>query len=148
METKFEDEELSGVIYKTLEVFNTIKDTRLKLYDKVLSIEDKKILSLIQGVLDTNNRIGDRLNKGGFNYGIMVRANKINAEDYDKIYSEYFHELLINMHVSEDMRLEDFLYGLINNPFFIELNKSRGLSLTSFKDVLYKSKVKTLQKDY
>ena len=117
METKFEDEELSGVIYKTLEVFNTIKDTRLKLYDKVLSIEDKKILSLIQGVLDTNNRIGDRLNKGGFNYGIMVRANKINAEDYDKIYSEYFHELLINMHVSEDMRLEDFLYGLINNPF-------------------------------
>lgn len=145
---KFEDEELLEVIYKALEIFNTIRDTKLKICNKVLSIEDKKVLALLQGTLDTNNRVGDKLNKYGFNYGIIVRTSRMNEDEYNDIYSSYFN----NVNIDENIKLEDFLSGLVYNPFFIELNKSVGLSITKFKEILdnsrKRSKVKTLQKEF
>lgn len=141
---KFEDEELLRVIYKTLEIFKTVKDTKLKLYNKVLSIEDKKILSILLGVLDTSNRVGDRLNKYGFSYGIIVRTSEMKDEEYNDIYNNYFDD----MNIEENIKLEDFLGSLVCNPFFIELNKNAGLSSTKFREVLEasKNKEKTLQK--
>lgn len=142
---KFEDEELARVIYKALEIFNTIKDTRLKVYNRLLSIDDKKVLSILLGTIGTDNRVGDRLNKYGFNYGIVVHTCMMKDEEYNYIYSNYFN----NMNINNDAKLEEFLGGLVCNPFFIELNKNAGLSSTKFQEVLEasKNKVKTLQKD-
>ena len=140
---KIEDEELLEVIYKTLEIFKTIKDTRLKVYNRVLNIDDKKILSIIQGILDTNNEVGNRLNKLGLNYGIIVKTEKMSEEDYNKVYAEYFNDLVTD----EDMRLENILCSLINNQFFIELNKNAGVSLEVFKDILEDSKVKVYKRN-
>ena len=141
---EFEDKELSIVIYKMLEIFETVKNTRLKLYNKVLSIEDKKVLAILLAVLNTNNRVGDKLNKYGFNYGIVVSTYEMKDEKYNDTYSNYFSD----MDISEDMKLEDFLRYLVDNSFFIELNNNLRLSSTKFIEILElsKSKVKALQK--
>ena len=56
---KFNNEEMSVVIYKSMEIYDTFKKSIIKVNSERLSIEDKKYLSLLLGILNTNNQVGN-----------------------------------------------------------------------------------------
>ena len=57
---KFNNEEMSVVIYKSMEIYDTFKKTIIKVNSERLSIEDKKYLSLLLGILNTDNQVGNK----------------------------------------------------------------------------------------
>ena len=56
---KFNNDEMSVVIYKSMEIYDTLKKTIIKVNSERLSIEDKKYLSLLLGILNTDNQNKD-----------------------------------------------------------------------------------------
>lgn len=137
---RFEDADLSMVIYKALEIFDIIKDVKLKLLGRTIDIDEKKQLAILLATLDTDNRVGNRLNKIGLYYGIVVRSNMLTTQKYNCLYDKYFCEMLQDMKITEETKLEDLLDHIIGCQFIMELNDDRGLSLDNFRDVLDKSR--------
>ena len=140
---EFNDSDLSVVVYRTIEIFDIIKDVKLKLLGRVINIDEKKILSILLAIIGTENRIGNIINKSSIDYGIEVYSKELAREQYNYIYDNYFSKLL-----NSDRTLEDIFSKIICDSFILELNKEKGISQDYFANVIKKSKENIKVKTY
>lgn len=130
---------LSPAIYKSLEVFDTIKNTKLKIGNKTLSIEDKKLLSLFIGVYYTDNPVSKIIKLLRYNYGIEVYTTSKSEDCYKDIYEKNFSDLFSNIGINEQTNTLEFALLLFDQEFMEYFHHSLGLSLMPIRLLIGKS---------
>ena len=104
-EINFEDEEMRMVVYKSTEIYETLRKPIIKTNNRKLSIDDKKYLSLLLGILTTNNEIGNILRMLKYDYGIPVIPNLRSNKECNKIYEEEFLPIFELNNINENTKL-------------------------------------------
>lgn len=145
------DEELIRSIFKTIEIFDIIKNTRIKINNKLITIDNKKYLSLLLGIYFTNNGVSKTLRLLRYNYDIEVFTSVKKQEEYEKIFNEEFSNIVDSLINIEDSCVENLMLQLLEVDFIKKLHNDKGLSLIPLRLLLHESlqnkeKPKTLQK--
>lgn len=145
------DEELVESIFKAIEIFDVIKNTRIKINNKLINSIDKKYLSLLLGIYNKENEVSKILRLLRYNYDIQVYTNTKKQEEYQKIYDEEFRDIIDSLIRVEDSCIENLMLQLLDVDFIKKLHNDKGLSLMSLKLLLHESlkgkpKPKILQK--
>lgn len=145
------DEELVKSIYKAIEVFDVIKDTRIKIANILISDIEKKYLSLLLGIYFTNNEVSKIIHLLRYNYHIEVYTSVKREAEYEKIYNEQFSNIIDSLINVENCYIENLMLQLIEVDFIKKMHQEQGLALGPLKLLLNKSlnnkeKPKTLQK--
>ena len=145
------DEELIESIFKAVEIFDIMKNTRIKLNNKLISNNDKKYLSLLLGIYNKKNGVSKILHLLRYNYDIEVLTSIKRYEEYEKIYNEQFSDIVDSLINVEDSCVENLMLQLLEVDFIKKLHNDKGLSLIPLRLLLHESlenkeKPKTLQK--
>lgn len=147
------DDELLAAIYKSIEVFDIIKNTTLKIDNERLNNENKKHLSLFMGIYLSKNEVSKIFHLLRYNYGIEVFTSNMKEEEYINLYQNNFKELVLSMVDENHITIEEFMLKLLEVDFIKSIHFNRGFSLIPVKMLLNKSlngkngeKNKTLQK--
>lgn len=146
------DEDLIVSIYKAIEIFDVIKNTRIKINNELINSTDKKYLSLLLGIDFTNNEVSKILHLLRYNYDIEIYTSTKKEEEYERMYNEHFKEIVNHLLKEENNYIENFMLNLIEVDFVNKIHQNKGLSLISLKLLLNKSlqskeEPKTLQKN-
>lgn len=144
------EEELLVAIYKALEIYDTIKDTRLIIDNERITDLNKKYLSLLLGINFTKNSVSSVLKLLRYDYGIQVFTYYKREKEYIMIYKKYFKEIFEEGLLNQINSIEETMLKLIETDFIKKLHYNRGLSLISLKTLLENSRImkekdKTLQ---
>lgn len=137
------EEELLVSIYKAMEVFKTFKNSKIKINERTISIEDKKYLALFLGVYYKTNEVSKILHLLRYDYGIEVRTHLLKEEEYMKIYKKNFVDILDNL--IEDNTIEEYMLKLLEVDFIKDFYKKRGLNINPVR-VLIKSSLEHKKK--
>lgn len=145
------DDDLIASIYKAIEIFDIIKNTRIRINNELINSTEKKYLSLLLGIDFTNNEVSKMLHLLRYNYDIDVYTRTKEQDEYERIYDEHFKEIVNHLLKEENNYIENFMLNLIEVDFIKKIHQNKGLSLISLKLLLHKSlqskeKTKTLQK--
>lgn len=145
------DDDLIASIYKAIEIFDIIKNTRIRINNELINSTEKKYLSLLLGIDFTNNEVSKMLHLLRYNYDIDVYTRTKEQDEYERIYDEHFKEIVNHLIKEENNYIENFMLNLIEVDFIKKIHQNKGLSLISLKLLLHKSlqskeKTKTLQK--
>ena len=130
----FNNDEMNVVVYKSIEIFDTIKNTIIKINSYKLNIEDKKFLSLLLGITETDNQIGNILKMLKYNCGISVLSNLKSNDECEKIYYDNFSELFESNNITD---VADLMLFVLKNDFIKNLHYSTGISNKKIKTVIY-----------
>ena len=137
---KFNNEEMSVVIYKSMEIYDTFKKSIIKVNSERLSIEDKKYLSLLLGILNTNNQVGNVMRLLKYDYGVSVLPNLKSYPECEKVYFDNFSDLFLTNNINENSGVEDLMLFLLQNNFIQNLHCLTGSSMACIKSIIYKIK--------
>ena len=145
------DDDLVASIYKAIEIFDIIKNTRIKINNKLINSMDKKYLSLLLGIYYKENEASKILHLLRYNYDIEVFTSVKNQGEYEKIYNEQFSDIVDSLINVEDSCVEKLMLQLLEVDFIKKLHNDKGLSLIPLKLLLHESlenkeKTKILQK--
>lgn len=144
-EINFEDEEMRMIVYKSIEIYETLRKPIIKTNNRKLSIDDKKYLSLLLGILTTNNEIGNILRMLKYDYGITVIPNLRSNKECNKIYEEEFLPIFELNNINENTKVEDLMLFLLDNEFIKNLHGINKTSITCIKSII--NKIKNNRKD-
>lgn len=142
--------EVNNAIHKGMEVFLIIKDATLKMVGKTLSMDDKKLLSLLLGIEYTHSIVGKKLGRNVCNYGITVYTISKNRNECIEIYDQHFKNLIDSFSLDTCFNIEELMLALLDIPFVINLHEYNNYSVDKLKNSLteslnVKKKIKTLQ---
>jgi len=143
-----DDRELAMAIHKAMEIFAILKDMILKLDEQIVSLEDKKYLSLFLGIRNTENRINNLLKLFYGDLELTIEITELEENQALHTYSQYFQELMPEL-LSES-KFEAFMIKLLNIPFILKLHTYYDYPINkvqiALKEALNSKKlIKTLQ---
>ncbi|MBE6152525.1 MAG: hypothetical protein E7165_04365 [Firmicutes bacterium] len=143
--------DVNAAIHKGMEVFSVIANAALKIDEKILTVEDKKVLCLLLGIEYTNNSISKRLKNFFWSYRVFVYTPDLERDKCIEIYDKNFIELIEHFELRENFSLEELMLKLLDLEFIISLHEINNCSIKKLKKFLNKSsdskqKIKTLQK--
>lgn len=143
--------DVNAAFHKGMEVFFVIANAALKIDDKLLTVEDKKILSLLLGIEYTSNNVSKKLKNFFWSYRVLVYTPDLERDKCIEIYDKNFIELIENFGLQENFCLEELMLKLLDLEFIISLHEINNCSVKKVKKTLSKSidsklKIKTLQK--
>ena len=115
--------EVKVSVYAGMSIFNLIKDCELTIKDEVVTLEDKKYLSLYLGIINTKNNISNYLKEKNIRFNNLVTFKGLNHEEYIKIYNDYFIEILDQINFDS---IEQNFEFLLTKDIIKKFNKSNG----------------------
>lgn len=136
----FNNDEMNITVYKSMEIFDTIKDTTIKINSYKLNLTDKKYLSLLLGITETDNQVSKILGMLRYSCGISVFPTLKSNELVEEIYNNYFDELLKENNIDENSDVVDLMSFVLENNFIKNLHYSLGISMRKIKTVIYQTK--------
>lgn len=144
------DPEVNAVIHKGMEIFAVIKNTILKMNNEILSMEDKKALSLLLGIEYTENTVSKKLKQVFYIYGITVYTMVYDRKECIELYEEYFKSLIDGFELDSDFTVEQLMMKLLDISFISKLHEYNNYPINRLRIILnesLKSKklIKTLQ---
>lgn len=120
-------------------IYNTLKNCIIKIQGKVVSLEDKKYLSLYLGLLNTNNFISKSLQNTNLKLNTALNLKKLKNEQYIQIYNEYFKDILYNMDFNS---FDEFFNYLLDKTVVKRLNIEYDFDPNEFIDKSNKRLIK------
>ncbi|MBE6138683.1 MAG: hypothetical protein E7173_02935 [Firmicutes bacterium] len=129
-----DDIELSSVIYKSTEVFATIRAMILKLDERVVSLEEKKMLSLFLGIRSTDNRINRMLSEFYGDLELVIEITKLKDSQSINIYEREFQAVMQLLKIQ--FGFEVFMLELLENPFILRLHEYYNYPIDAVKNRL------------
>lgn len=145
------DEDLIISIYKAIEIFDVMKNTKIRINNELINNVDKKYLSLLLGVYFNKNNVSKMLKLLRYNYDIEVYTFTKKEEEYERLYNQHFEEIMNDLITDEDISIESFMLKLIDVDFIKDIHNRKGMSLIPLRLLLNESlknkqDSKTLQK--
>lgn len=142
--------ELSMVIRKSLEIYDSFKNVIIKNNDEILNCDEKKKLSLLFGISITNNKVGDILKLLDFEYNVKFFLSPKFEDEYNKMYLEEFN--FLDTYLIDNSTVEDLMLYLLHDSLIQNILFSRGIDILKLEKVINnmiektKSNGKILQK--
>lgn len=148
---KFNNKEINEVMYKTLEIYDKIKDIILLMNGQTINLNDKKILSLFLGIIHTNNSISSLFLENGYEYPINLTIPKLPINNYEYCYNENFKDIIDGFGLVEKFDIKCLMIKILEFDFIRKFNECKGYFIEDIKNMLNNSlknniKIKTLQK--
>lgn len=140
---EFKDEEMQAVIYKSMEMYENIKNSAMKVGNKEVDADDKRYLALLLGILNTNNRVGNVLTLMKYDYGMSVVPGYKSNQECNKIYRNHFCKLFDENNIKEETKVEDLMFFLLENRMIQRLHHSMGMSIICIKLIMHNLKENT-----
>ena len=134
--------EVKVSVYAGMSIFNLIKDCELSIKDEVISLDDKKYLSLYLGIINTKNNISNYLKEKNIRFNNLVTFKGLNQEDYIKIYNNYFIEIFDEINFNS---IEQNFEFLLSKDIIKKFNKSNGHYVDKTISESNKTLVKTIK---
>jgi len=91
--------DIKSAVYIGMSIFNTLKNSIVKIEDYVLTLEDKKYLSLYLGLIRIEEKDEELLNMF------------LKTEEYLELYKNYFNNILDKIDFSSMNNYVDFLFS-------------------------------------
>ena len=106
------EREIKNTIYTGISIFKVIKNSIVKIDKQIVSLDDKKYLSLYLGIINCDIKECD------------IDYETINKCLYDEIYNEYFKDILINLDLSS---MDNYYNSLLNTDIVKSFNNDYGV---------------------
>ena len=113
--------EVKDAIYTGMSVFATLKDFIIESNGQVVSLEDKKYISLYLGVLYSDNDISKTLVDKKNTIYKKVKYRNLSKEELLKTYEENFVDILTKIDFTS---LSNYFYFLLENELVYSANKN------------------------
>ncbi len=146
----FKDEELSVVMHKSIEIYDTFKYVIIENNDKILTCNEKKKVALLFGISITDNDVGDILKMLNFEYNIKFFPVPKTDNEYNQIYLENFS--FLDIYLGDNSTVEDLMLYLLEDSLIQQLFYSREIIVSKLVKVITnmikskKEKNRSLQK--
>ena len=115
--------EVKQSIYAGMSIYKEIMNCQIKIDNKKISLEDKKILSLYLGIVSTNNEVSNFLNLNNIYYNIQVKYETLNFEEYLEIYNDNFTNIFREIDFEN---IFNYFEYLLNNPIIKKYNEANN----------------------
>lgn len=115
-------------IYAGMSIFDLIKDVDIILEKQVITLQDKKYLSLYLGIINTNNIISEYLKSKNINIGTFINFRYLNPEEYLDIYNKYFVDIFKEISFES---INDNLEYLLDKEIIKKFNKSNNYNINN-----------------
>lgn len=145
----FKDEEMNIALHKSMEIYDVIKNTVIKLNCRNLDDNDKKYLSLLLGISTTRNQVKDILRILNVDYNVKVVPLSKSSDECNSIYQNNFD---LDKYLNSESTVEDLMLFLLDNEFIEELHTAQYIIIPQLKKVIINMRdikianKKTLQK--
>lgn len=125
------DSELSKVIHKSMEIFAVLKDMILKLDEQIISLEDKKNLSLFLGFRSTDSRVHKLLKEFYGELELAIEPGELEISEGIELFNHGFQDIVPEL--DSELSLEKFVVGLLKNPFILTIHEYYGYPMEKIK---------------
>lgn len=121
-----ETKEIKTSIYFGMSIYRTMKDCRIKFDQYLLTMQDKKYLSLYLGLIKSKNRVSERFKTLTMENNITVNATFLNQEEYVRIYMNDFADIVDKVDFES---IDNYLEFLASKDIVRLFNQINGISL-------------------
>lgn len=121
-----ETKEIKTSIYLGMSIYRTMKDCRIKFDQYLLTMQDKKYLSLYLGLIKSKNRVSERFKTLTMENNIMVNATFLNQDEYARIYMNDFADIVDKIDFES---IDNYLEFLASKDIVRLFNQINGISL-------------------
>lgn len=121
-----ETKEIKTSIYLGMSIYRTMKDCRIKFDQYLLTMQDKKYLSLYLGLIKSKNRVSERFKTLTMENNIMVNATFLNQDEYARIYMNDFADIVDKVDFES---IDNYLEFLASKDIVRLFNQINGISL-------------------
>lgn len=121
-----EPKEIKTSIYLGMSIYRTMKDCRIKFDQYLLTMQDKKYLSLYLGLIKSKNRVSERFKTLTMENNIMVNATFLNQDEYARIYMNDFADIVDKVDFES---IDNYLEFLASKDIVRLFNQINGISL-------------------
>ena len=121
-----ETKEIKTSIYLGMSIYRTMKDCRIKFDQYLLTMQDKKYLSLYLGLIKSKNRVSERFKTLTMENNITVNATFLNQEEYVRIYMNDFADIVDKVDFES---IDNYLEFLASKDIVRLFNQINGISL-------------------
>lgn len=121
-----ETKEIKTSIYLGMSIYRTMKDCRIKFNQYLLTMQDKKYLSLYLGLIKSKNRVSERFKTLTMENNITVNATFLNQEEYVRIYMNDFADIVDKVDFES---IDNYLEFLASKDIVRLFNQINGISL-------------------
>lgn len=121
-----ETKEIKTSIYLGMSIYRTMKDCRIKFDQYLLTMQDKKYLSLYLGLIKSKNRVSEKFKTLTMENNIMVNATFLNQEEYASIYMNDFADIVDKVDFES---IDNYLEFLASKDIVRLFNQINGISL-------------------
>lgn len=133
--------EIKTFIYVGMSIFNEIKDVELMIDSNILSLKDKKYLSLYLGIINTKNKVSDYLKEKEVKFKFPKGIKYLSQEEYLYIYDMYFVDILKEISFNS---VEENLNNLLSKKIIQDFNMCNGYYATKTINERNKQLIKTI----
>ena len=121
-----ETKEMKTSTYLGMSIYRTMKDCRIKFDQYLLTMQDKKYLSLYLGLIKSKNRVSERFKTLTMENNIMVNATFLNQDEYARIYMNDFADIVDKVDFES---IDNYLEFLASKDIVRLFNQINGISL-------------------
>lgn len=121
-----ETKEMKTSIYLGMSIYRTMKDCRIKFDQYLLTMQDKKYLSLYLGLIKSKNRVSERFKTLTMENNIMVNVTFLNQDEYARIYMNDFADIVDKVDFES---IDNYLEFLASKDIVRLFNQINGISL-------------------
>lgn len=117
-----EIEEVKRAIYVGMSIFNVLKNSIVKINKEIVSLEDKKYISLYLGLINSENKISYEFNDLFSQYNINYEI--LDMGSYMELYIEYFIKIFESIDFNS---IDNYFYYLLGKEIVKKVNADNSL---------------------
>ena len=134
-------DEVKVSLYEGMSIFNVLKDCDVNMNNEVVSLEDKKYISMYIGLINSKNSISLYLKEKNIKFKFGFNYKFLKQEEYLEIYNSYFVEILKEIDFNS---IEQHFNYLLNKKIVQDFNKCNGYYVYKLINDRNKELIKTI----
>lgn len=121
--------EIRNAIYTGISIYKRLSRTIVKIEDEIVSLEDKKDLSLYLGIIHSKNSISDMLMDTELKKDTNISYKILEGNEFFSICTSLFNESLISLNFET---IEDYFYSFLDKEIVVKLNREYDFNPLKF----------------
>ena len=131
--------DIKNALYTGICIYDRLSRTIVEIDGKIVSLEDKKNLSLYLGIIHTENCISNLLIESDLKKDTNITYKKLDNKTFLSIYNKIFKDSLIDIDIKT---IEDYFMSLLNKDIVMKLNSEYNFNPSEFINIKNKQLIK------
>lgn len=121
---------IENSIFEGMKIFNELKSCKILLNEELISMNDKKYLSLYLGIINTENKISKILRNSNSRFNIQTHCKSLTSQKYNEILNIYFLDIFNQVNF---ISIDEYLNFLLNQEIVKVFNRINRINEEIFK---------------